>query len=145
MSEEVHARADELDEMSVLDFVAVMHAEDRNAVDAITSQLGSIARAVEAVADRLRSGGRLHYFGAGTSGLIAAMDAAECPATFGVAPDTVQAHTALEPGQEDDRILGQDAARSASLRPGDAAVGVTASGRTARRPGRGCGRPPGPA
>ncbi len=131
MSEEVHPRADELDALGALDFVRLMHDEDAHAVEAIAPHLPDIARAVEAVADRLRSGGRLHYFGAGTSGLIAAMDAAECPASFGVAEGTVQAHTALEPGQEDDRILGQDAARSASLRPGDAAVGVTASGRTA--------------
>jgi N-acetylmuramic acid 6-phosphate etherase len=131
MSEEVHPRADELDDLSALDFVRLMHEEDVNAVDAISPHLASIARAVEAVADRLRAGGRLHYFGAGTSGLVAAMDAAECPATFGVSPDLVQAHTALEPGQEDDRILGQDAVRAAGLRPGDVAVGVSASGRTA--------------
>src|SRR5205814_1801153 len=86
-----------------------------NAVEAIAPHLEQVARAVDAVADRLRSGGRLHYFGAGTSGLVAAMDAAECPATFGVAADLVQAHTALEAGQEDDRILGQDAARAARI------------------------------
>jgi len=131
LSEEVHPRADELDGLSALEFVSLMHAEDANAVEAIAPHLEQVARAVGAVADRLRSGGRLHYFGAGTSGLVAAMDAAECPATFGVAADLVQAHTALEAGQEDDRILGQDAARAAALRPSDAAVGISASGRTA--------------
>ena len=131
MSEEVHPRADELDGLSALDLVRLMHEEDEHAVAAIAPHLDDVARAVEAVADRIRSGGRLHYFGAGTSGLIAALDAAECPATFGVGEDTVQAHTALEAGQEDDRGLGQEAARSATLRPGDAAVGVSAGGRTA--------------
>src|SRR5205823_14079173 len=121
----------ERDDMSALDFEILMHDEDRQALDAMRPQLENIARAVEAVTGRLRSGGHLHYFGAGTSGLVAAMDAAECPATFGVAADLVQAHTALEAGQEDDRILGQDAARAAALRPSDAAVGVSASGRTA--------------
>ena len=131
MSEDVHPRADELDGLSAAELVQVMHGEDLRAVEAIGPHLDQVGRAVEAIADRLKAGGRLHYFGAGTSGLVAAMDAAECPATFGVDPNTVQAHTALEPGQEDDRGLGLDAARGASLRAGDAVVGVSASGRTA--------------
>ena len=131
MSEEVHPRADELDTLSTLELVTIMHSEDANAVAAMAPHLGDMARAVDATADRLRSGGRLHYFGAGTSGLIAAMDAAECPATFGVAEDAVQAHAALERGEEDDRGAGQNAAREAALRPSDVVVGISASGRTA--------------
>ena len=131
MSEDVHPRADEIDDLDSAALVALMHAEDLRAVEAIGPHIDQIGRAVEAIADRMKAGGRLHYFGAGTGGMIAAMDAAECPATFGVAPDVVQAHTALEAGQEDDRGLGLDAARSAALRPGDAVVGVSASGRTA--------------
>ncbi|HKW06205.1 MAG TPA: N-acetylmuramic acid 6-phosphate etherase [Candidatus Dormibacteraeota bacterium] len=129
MSEEVHPRADDLDAMSSLDLVELMHEEDARAVAALAPQLSNIARAIDAVAERLRAGGRMHYFGAGTSGLIAAMDAFECPATFGV--DLVQAHVVTEPGQEDDRELGVRKARSAGLREGDVAVGVSASGRTA--------------
>src|SRR5436309_15101659 len=131
MSENLHPRADELDDLSALEFVALMHAEDVSAVDAITPTLGEVARAVEAVADRLGSGGRLHYVGAGTSGLIAAMDAAECPATFGVEADMVQAHTATEAGDEDDRALGQSKVAAARVGPRDALVGISASGRTA--------------
>src|SRR5262249_3194426 len=82
------------------------------------------------VADRLRAGGRLHYFGAGTSGLVAAMDAAECPDTFGVPADTVQAHIATAPRDEDDRGLGQETARAAHVTPGAVVVGISASGRT---------------
>lgn len=130
MSEEVHPRADELDAMSALELVSLMQAEDKRAVEAVESQLENIARAVELAADRLRAGGRLHYFGAGTSGLVAAMDAAECPATFGVAADTVQAHIVTEAGGEDDRALGAANARQAGLRAGDVAVGISASGRT---------------
>ena len=129
MSEEVHPRADDLDAMSSLELVSVMHDEDARAVSAVTRQLPNIARAVDAIAERLRSGGRMHYFGGGTSGLIAAMDAFECPATFGV--DLVRAHVVTEPGQEDDRELGASKAREAQLRGGDVAVGVSASGRTA--------------
>jgi N-acetylmuramic acid 6-phosphate etherase len=107
-----------------------MHAEDHNAVSAVAPALDQIARAVELITERLRSGGRMHYFGAGTSGLIAAMDASECPATFGVSPDTVQAHIATNGGDEDDRALGRDKARAARINPRDVAVGISASGRT---------------
>ena len=131
MSEDVHARAEELDGMSSLELVQLMNTEDAAAVAAVKSQLAQVARAVDAVADRLRSGGRLHYFGAGSSGLIAELDAYECPATFGVDADVVLAHVAEDPHDEDDRDLGITAARDAGLRPNDAAVGLTASGRTA--------------
>lgn len=130
MSEELHPRADELDTMTPLELVSLMHAEDRLAVDAIAPQLSSIAAAVERITERLRAAGRLHYFGAGTSGLIAAMDAAECPATFGISEDTVQAHVVTAPGDEDDRALGEAAARGANLKTGDVAVGISAGGRT---------------
>jgi N-acetylmuramic acid 6-phosphate etherase len=129
MSEEVHPRADELDAMSSLELVSLMHEEDARAVRALTPQLENIARSVDAIAERLQRGGRMHYFGAGTSGLIAAMDRFECPPTFGV--DVVRAHVVTEPGQEDDRGLGVEMAREAGMGSGDVAVGVSASGRTA--------------
>ena len=130
MSEQVHPRADELDAMSSLDLVRLMHAEDRGAVAAIEPHLEDVARAVNAIVERVRAGGRIHYFGAGTSGLIAAMDAAECPATFGVGEGVVQAHAVIEAGAEDDRALGATRARSAGLLSGDVAIGVSASGGT---------------
>jgi N-acetylmuramic acid 6-phosphate etherase len=130
VSETLHPRADELDGLSTLEFLEVMHAEDGNAVAAMRPQLPGIARAVEEIAERLRSGGRLHYFGVGSSGLIAKLDAAECPATFGVEGDLVQAHSADDP-QEDDPDLGRDAARDAGVGPRDVAVGLSASGRSA--------------
>ena len=129
MSEEVHPRADQLDEMTSLELASVMHEEDARAVNALAPQLQNIALAVDAIAERLRTGGRMHYFGAGTSGLIAAMDAFECPPTFGV--DLVRAHVVTEPGQEDERELGVRKAREAALSPADVAVGISASGRTA--------------
>jgi N-acetylmuramic acid 6-phosphate etherase len=129
VSEEVHPRAEDLDAMSSLELVSLMHGEDALAVRAIEPQLDNIARAVDAITERLRRGGRMHYFGAGTSGLIAAMDAFECPPTFGI--DVVRAHVVTEPGQEDDRKLGVKMAREAGLRSGDIAVGISASGRTA--------------
>ena len=130
MSEDVHPRADELDDLSAYELVALMHAEDHIAVSSLAPALDDIARAVDLIADRLRAGGRLHYFGAGTSGLIAAMDAAECPDTFGVSAETVQAHIATAAADEDDRALGLDKAREARITPSDVVVGISASGRT---------------
>src|SRR3989442_15054547 len=102
MSENLHPRADELDDLSAFEFVALMHAEDVGAVNAIAAVLDEGARAVEAGAERVGSGGGLHHFGAGTGGLIAALDAAEGPATVGVAGERVRAHS-LEDAQEGDR------------------------------------------
>lgn len=131
MSEEAHPRADELDTLSTRELLELMHDEDANAVEAVRAQLDRIAEAVDAIAARLRAGGHLHYFGAGTSGRLAALDAAEIPATFGVAPELVIAHAAGDGEAEDDDRLGADHARTASLTSSDAVVGVSASGRTA--------------
>ncbi|HYS01555.1 MAG TPA: SIS domain-containing protein, partial [Candidatus Eisenbacteria bacterium] len=107
-----------------------MHAEDRRAVEAVGEILDRIAEAVEGIAGRLRAGGRLHYFGAGTSGRLAALDALECPATFGVADNVVVAHMTDEGPAEDDAALGRADADGALLRSIDAVVGVSASGQT---------------
>ena len=131
MSENLHPRADDLDDLTPRDLVGLMHEGDVEAVQAIAGRLDEIAHAVEEVAARLHAGGRLHYFGAGTSGLIARMDAAECPDTFGVDPAVVQAYSVEAPADEDDRDLGRNVARSAGLGVGDVAVGISASGRTA--------------
>jgi N-acetylmuramic acid 6-phosphate etherase len=120
-----------LDALTVAELLELMHIEDKRAVEAVHAALDRIADAVGQIAARLRSGGRLHYFGAGTSGRLAALDAAECPATFGVSPDLVQAHTAGDGDAEDDRRMGAAHARTAELGPRDAVVGVSASGRTA--------------
>jgi len=131
VSETAHPRADDMDTLAVAELLELMHVEDKRAVEAVHAALDRIADAVGQIAARLRSGGRLHYFGAGTSGRLAALDAAECPATFGVSPDLVQAHTAGDGDAEDDRGMGAAHARTAELGPRDAVVGVSASGRTA--------------
>jgi len=131
MNEAAHARADDMDRLTVRELLELMHVEDKQAVEAVYAALDPIGDAVQQIAERLRSGGRLHYFGAGTSGRLAALDAAECPATFGVSPDLVQAHAAGDGGAEDDSQMGAADARAASLGPRDAVVGVSASGRTA--------------
>jgi N-acetylmuramic acid 6-phosphate etherase len=131
MSESAHPRADELESLTTLELVELMHAEENRAHVAIHARLAEIARAVDAIAERMRSGGRLHYFGAGTSGRIAVLDAAECPATFGIAADLVQAHEGGDDAQEDDEHLGRDHAIGSAIGAGDVAVGISASGSTA--------------
>lgn len=131
MSEKAHARADELGSLTTLQLLQVMQGEDRRAVEAVGQAMDQVARAVDEITDRLRSGARLHYFGAGTSGRLAALDAAECPATFGVPAELVQAHDAGDGEAEDDSGKGRDEARRANLNSGDAVVGISAGGRTA--------------
>ncbi len=130
MSENAHPRADSIDSLTTKDLLELMHGEDGRAVESVHAVLEQVARAVDQIAARLRSGGRLRYFGAGTSGRLAALDAAECPSTFGVAPDLVQAHAAGDGEAEDDHQQGARDAQSEALGPDDAAVGVSASGRT---------------
>jgi N-acetylmuramic acid 6-phosphate etherase len=107
-----------------------MLTEDSRAIEAVRPVLDRIAEAVDEIVERLRAGGRLHYFGAGTSGRLAVLDAAECPATFGIPADVVQAHAAGDGEAEDDDAKGLADARGASLVARDAVVGVSASGRT---------------
>lgn len=130
MSERVHPRADEIDSLTTLELLELMHAEDLQALDVVGSQLGQLARAVDAIAGRIQSGGKLHYFGAGTSGRIAALDAAECPATFGISTGLVQAHEGGDDEHEDDENRGRDHARRAALSARDAVVAISASGTT---------------
>ena len=79
----------ELDKMSALEIVTVMNHEDENVPAAIRAALPQIARCAEMAADVLRSGGRIIYIGAGTSGRLGVLDAVECPPTFGVPYGTV--------------------------------------------------------
>ncbi len=134
-TERVSARSAGLDLLETAALVELLVDEQRDAVDAVMAQREPIARAVDEIAARLRSGGSLHYAGAGTSGRIAALDAAEMPPTFGTPPELVRAHVAggaaalvraIE-GAEDDVRAGAEAA-VASVRSGDAAIGVSASG-----------------
>ena len=80
----------DLDAMTIEDAVALMNAQDAAAVAAVARERAAIAAVVKLAADALRSGGRLFYFGAGTSGRLGALDAAECPPTFRTDPAVVQ-------------------------------------------------------
>lgn len=125
-----------LDLLGTRELLALINEEDRRVAVAVGDQLDAMAAAVDATAERLAQGGRLHYFGAGTSGRIAALDAAEIPSTFSFPPDRVVAHiaggskalTAAIEAAEDDEESGSRDARSAAIGARDAVVGISASG-----------------
>ena len=128
----------ELDRMTPLEIVTVMNEEDARVPEAIRPALPYIARCVEWAAQSIESGGRLIYMGAGTSGRLGVLDAAECPPTFGVSPETVvgliaggdRAFLKAVEGAEDSRELGEEDLRRLGLTPKDTVVGIAASGRT---------------
>lgn len=128
----------ELDRMTPLEIVTVMNREDARVPEAIRPALPNIARCVEWAAQSIESGGRLIYMGAGTSGRLGVLDAAECPPTFGVSPETVvgliaggdRAFLKAVEGAEDSRELGEEDVRRLGLTPKDTVVGIAASGRT---------------
>lgn len=137
VTEARNPRSMELDTLSALEIVTLMNDEDARVAAAVRAQLPQVARAVELMAGRLRAGARVFYVGAGTSGRIGALDAAEWGPTFGVDEDLVQVILAggpaalLEPSEaaEDDEPGGAEAVR-AKVRPGDVVVGLSASGST---------------
>ncbi len=127
-----------LDELTPLGLVRLMNAEDARVIPAVASQAEPIARAVEMIADRVRDGGRLIYVGAGTSGRLGVLDAAECPPTFNSPPGMVvgviaggpTALTTAVEGAEDRPEDGERDLRALSLSARDAVVGIATSGRT---------------
>src|SRR5262245_30097045 len=122
-----------LDRMTPLEIARLMNREDARAVRAVGRALPAIARAVNAIVEALAHGGRLFFVGAGTSGRLGVLEAAECPPTFGTSPALVQAVMAggrasvfrSREGAEDDPAAAARAVR-ARVRLGDAVVGVTA-------------------
>lgn len=135
-TEKRNPRTAAIDRLSAIEILRLLNEEDSMVAGAVAAVLPDLARAVEIVADRLRAGGTMHYFGAGTSGRLGALDAAELPPTFAVPKTLVVAHhaggtTALREAVEnveDDEVSG--AADAAVLTSRDVAVGIAASGRT---------------
>ncbi|MFA1539779.1 N-acetylmuramic acid 6-phosphate etherase [Actinomadura monticuli] len=125
----------DVDTLPTMEVLRLINSEDATVPTVVASVLPEVARLVDLAVESLRGGGRVHYFGAGTSGRLAVIDAAELPPTFGIWGRVV-AHHAGGPGAlskavgdvEDDADLGRRDARD--VRPGDVAVGIAASGRT---------------
>jgi N-acetylmuramic acid 6-phosphate etherase len=126
------ARADlaDLDLRSTRDLVRVLNDEDATVPAAVAEAGDALAAAIDSIVERMRRGGRLIYAGAGTSGALAALDAAECGSTFGSPPGEVLAVIADRDADEDDRAAATNALRGLTLRPEDCVVAVSASGST---------------
>lgn len=138
LTETRNPRTLSIDGGSTEEVLAALNTEDQLVADAVASQIPRIARALDAVVERWEQGGRLFYAGAGTSGRLGVLDAAECPPTFGTPPHCVKAIIAggaealvrsIE-GAEDSRKAGRRDLEAAGFQGGDALVGIAASGST---------------
>lgn len=121
-----------------LDIVKMINNEDAMVADAVQTKLAEIARAVDFAKDVIEKGGRVFYFGAGSSGRLGVLDAAECPPTFGTKPETFQGFIAggkeavfrAQEGSEDYEENGEDDIEKAGVQYKDLVIGLAASGRT---------------
>ncbi len=120
----------DLDLRSTRDLVRLLNEEDATVPAAVAEAGDMLALAIDAIVERMRRGGRLIYAGAGTSGALAALDAAECGPTFGSPPGEVLAVVADQDADEDDRAAATNALHGLALRPEDCVVAVSASGST---------------
>ncbi len=127
-----------IDKLDTLSMMRVMNDEDQKTALAVKAILPDIARAVDVIADRLKTGGRLFYMGSGTSGRLGILDAAECPPTYSTDPELVQGLIAggkeaifrAREGAEDSPEEGANDITRHDLTEKDVLVGITASGRT---------------
>ncbi len=138
ITEQENLKTANLSSLPLREIVRLMNEEDEMVAPAIRSVLPAVEQAVEGIASKLREGGRLFYIGTGTSGRLGVLDAAECPPTFGVSPELVQAviaggyeacYRAVE-ASEDDAQAGTDDLMSRDFTQKDALVGIAASGVT---------------
>ena len=137
-SEQRNAASKNLDRMHAMQILRLMNREDRKVAAAVGRALPAIARAVDVIVKAIRSGGRLIYVGAGSSGRMAVLDAAECPPTFGTSSKLVQALiaggrpavTGAVEGAEDSVANARHDLRAKKLTRHDVLVGITASGTT---------------
>lgn len=138
ITEQVNEKTRLLDASSTLEMVQMMNEEDQQVAHAVKEKLPQIAAAIELIYSRLKNEGRLFYIGAGTSGRMGIMDAAECPPTFGTDPTQIQAiiaggnqalRNAVE-DIEDDPLQGESDLKRYQFTDKDILVGIAASGRT---------------
>jgi N-acetylmuramic acid 6-phosphate etherase len=137
-TEQRNPRSRRLDRLGVAEILRLMNREDRRVPAAVSREIPKIARAVDLIVERLRTGGRLIYVGAGTSGRLGVLDATECPPTFGTPRTLVQGIIAggrralvrsIE-GAEDDAAAAKAALKKKRLSARDVVVGIMASRRT---------------
>ncbi len=137
-TEKRNEKSMDLDERTTFEILSLMNEEDRRVPEAIQKQLNEISMLVDQTIEGIKNGGRLIYVGAGTSGRLGVLDAAECPPTFGVDSSLVvgliaggeKAFIHAVEGAEDSLTLGEEDLKSIKLNKNDVVVGIAASGRT---------------
>ncbi|AFZ29091.1 N-acetylmuramic acid 6-phosphate etherase [Gloeocapsa sp. PCC 7428] len=138
LTEQVNTNSRNLDQLSSLEFVELFNQEDQNAIAAVAATKHELAAAIDHTAQALHHGGRLFYIGAGTSGRLGVLDAAECPPTFCTSPELVQGIIAGGAGAlvrssedlEDKAEDGYNAIAQRHITQLDVVVGITAGGTT---------------
>jgi N-acetylmuramic acid 6-phosphate etherase len=138
LTEQPHPRSSDLDALSTAALVELFCDEDRRPQEAVAAAAPALAQAVDAISERLASGGRLFYLGAGTSGRLGVLDAAECPPTFCSPPELVQGVLAggaaallrSSEGLEDLAAAGRSDLEERGFGPADCLVGIAAGGTT---------------
>jgi len=138
LTEQENLRTAQISSLPTKEILRLINEEDAVVAGAVALVLPQVTQAVEEVVKRIQNGGRLFYIGTGTSGRLGVLDASECPPTFGVSPDLVQAiiaggyeacYRAVE-ASEDDEDAGQHDLQQRGFTKADALVGIAASGRT---------------
>ena len=137
LTEQINSSTADLDRLGTHELLRRINDEDRRAAWAVERELEGIAATVDAIVARIEAGGNLHYFGAGSSGRIAVLDAAEIPPTFAFPAERVVAHiaggaaavSAAVEAAEDDERAGESDVAAAAVSDRDAVVGLSASGR----------------
>ena len=138
ITEQENPRTAGIDKLPTPEVVRLINEEDKRVALAVEKVLPEIALAIDRIAERLKTGGRLFYVGAGTSGRLGVLDASECPPTFGVSYDLVQGVIAggyealykASEASEDDRDIGKADLQKRGVTEKDAVIGIAASGRT---------------
>jgi len=138
LTEQVNSASRDIDTKSTREVLEIINREDHAVAAAVELEIPRIAAAVDRIVSRLRNGGRLFYIGAGTSGRLGVLDAAECPPTFHVPPELVQGIIAGGDGAlarateatEDDPAVGKHDLLARGFTGADALIGIAASGRT---------------
>jgi len=138
ITEQINPRSLHIDTCGTKEILEIINDEDKKVPAAVSKVLDNIEAAVDTIVEAIRAGGRLIYIGAGTSGRLGILDAAECPPTFGVDPELIKAVIAggndalirAVEGAEDNAEMGIAAVRENNVSEKDVVVGISASGRT---------------
>jgi len=138
LTEQANPASVGIEDRSVAEILRIINEQDAGVAAAVAAEIPQIARAVDAITEAIRAGGRVFYIGAGTSGRLGVLDAAECPPTFGVSAELFQGVIAggeaalarATEASEDDPDGGKRDLLARGFRQGDVLVGIAASGRT---------------